>query len=566
MRRIVIADEQPVTRHAVRVLLEKDGFEVVAETDDGLDAQRIARDLRPDLIVVGLRLKRLAGLELVRRLHRHEDAPRTLILASQDSEHLVGLCVDAGASGFVSKRDDLSELLLAIRSVLQHHSFFPARTLDPDLNRSGDQSEAALIASLSPREKTVLYYLASGHTNRAIADDLLLSDRTVSTFKSRVFRKLKIDNMMELAELAWRNHILGSEPVALGSKPPPGVSPDSRDLLRKVLDALPSALSINDAEGRLLFANEYLLALYERKRDEVLGARLSELNVIAAEEAILLEETFAEAFVEARSFAREVVVTYAGEAHTVQFWGAPIHNATGETVAMICGLQNLEEIEHAFLLLREAREQVESLSRARNRLLAQTIESLRNELKAFGSAPDPDGISQALAAIEMKLDNIQTMIEADASTAAGVHVRCEIRKLTTEVVDGLRRTHRDVRLRLDAAQSFEAWCWLDKGGYQNLLNNVLHHAASNAHAGALDVVLHVRSQSRALLDVEVTIRGQRQATGGTQEGPPNKPGLRSWMEKEVRLAHGVGATLTSHGVNGEIDVRIQMTVAKSVHR
>lgn len=127
MYRILLAEEQPAMREAVRARLEKAGYEVIQDVTDGTTALRQTLDLKPDLLVLSLRLKRMGGLEVLRRLSQHGASTKTLVMTAADSEHVVGMCMKAGATGFVSKAEDLSELTLAVQAISRNHTFFPAR-------------------------------------------------------------------------------------------------------------------------------------------------------------------------------------------------------------------------------------------------------------------------------------------------------------------------------------------------------------------------------------------------------------------------------------------------------
>ena len=202
MYRILLAEEQPATREAVRARLEKAGYEVVQEVNDGPTALRRTLDLKPDLLVLSLRLPRLGGLEVLRRMRQHGTKTKSLVMTSADSQHVVGMCMQAGASGFVSKTDDLSEITLAVQAISRNHTFFPGLQTAHGKSDPRMLTEAEQIASLSAREVTVLSYLADGYANRDICQALSLNSRTISTYKTRLFRKLNIASVVELAEVA----------------------------------------------------------------------------------------------------------------------------------------------------------------------------------------------------------------------------------------------------------------------------------------------------------------------------------------------------------------------------
>jgi len=175
--------------------------QVSAECADGPSALRDTLQLRPDLLILGLVLPRLGGLELLRRLHQARSKSRTLVLTAQDTEHFAGLSLQAGSTGFIGKQRSLDELLSAVASVLGGHSYFPSQALD-SLTKGGPQDEKVQLASLSAREMIVLRYLASGSSIKRIASELALSDRTVSTYKTRLLEKLNVGSLADCSN--WR--------------------------------------------------------------------------------------------------------------------------------------------------------------------------------------------------------------------------------------------------------------------------------------------------------------------------------------------------------------------------
>ncbi|MEG0248671.1 MAG: response regulator transcription factor, partial [Pseudomonas sp.] len=112
-------------------------------------------------------------------------------------------CMQAGASGYVCKQQELTELLSAIKAVLSGYSYFPNQALHASRGRGGG-SETDMVNRLSAREMTVLQQLARGRSNKEIADSMFLSNKTVSTYKSRLLLKLNARSLVDLIELAQR--------------------------------------------------------------------------------------------------------------------------------------------------------------------------------------------------------------------------------------------------------------------------------------------------------------------------------------------------------------------------
>ena len=132
-------------------------------------------------------------------------------LKSGDSHEVLdfyaGRAIRAGANGFVSKRKDLGEIYNAVEMILTGYSFFPSETLS-FINHLGSRTGAAVDMPLSNREVTVLRYLANGLSNKEIADQLLLSNKTISAHKSNIFSKLGVQSIVELIDYAKAHELL----------------------------------------------------------------------------------------------------------------------------------------------------------------------------------------------------------------------------------------------------------------------------------------------------------------------------------------------------------------------
>ena len=114
----------------------------------------------------------------------------------------------AGAAGFISKTQDLSELLRAIKVVMDGYMFFPNLTITSVRNSDGTLSDLELIEQLSARELSILQQLARGLSNKKIAEDMTLSSKTISTYKTRLIEKLNIKSVVYLADFAKRNDLI----------------------------------------------------------------------------------------------------------------------------------------------------------------------------------------------------------------------------------------------------------------------------------------------------------------------------------------------------------------------
>lgn len=208
MYSIFIVDDHPVIRFGMRKVLEDAGYLVVGETDNGADAIQMMRETDPDLLLLDIQMPRLDGLELLARLRAMNQQVKTLILTVQPPEHFTRRCISQGACGFVSKKEDPTELLSAIRAILSGYNYFPrdAKTIEA---AEGDYpTEMERFKLVNDRELMVLQLFAQGRTNHEIAESMFLSNKTVSTYKKRLMQKLQIDSSIDLIELAKRHALV----------------------------------------------------------------------------------------------------------------------------------------------------------------------------------------------------------------------------------------------------------------------------------------------------------------------------------------------------------------------
>lgn len=207
---VLIVDDHPMIRFAVRTILEQNGWRVIAEVGSGVEALSEARQHQPDLIVLDIGIPKMDGLMVISRLRAHAEGrpPRVLVLSAQNPDHLAARCLHAGASGFVYKGKELQELVGAAKAVMQGNSYFPSVALRPASDGRNDYDEAALIRQLSDRELVVLQHLARGALNKSIAATLMLSEKTISTYKTRLQEKLNAGSLLELTDLARRNGLV----------------------------------------------------------------------------------------------------------------------------------------------------------------------------------------------------------------------------------------------------------------------------------------------------------------------------------------------------------------------
>jgi two-component system, NarL family, response regulator EvgA len=203
---VLIVDDHPVVRLAVRLVLEQHGYSIVGEADNGVDALQITREVKPDLIILDINIPKLDGLELIPRLRTQEVCPRILVLTTNAT--LANRCMQLGASGFISKDEDLQGIVRALDSIRAGYAHFPQNTFSSVSSYEVGDEDHHLISSLTDREVMVLKQLAQGLSNKQIADQMLLSNKTISTYKVRILFKLKAQSVLDLADFARRNMLI----------------------------------------------------------------------------------------------------------------------------------------------------------------------------------------------------------------------------------------------------------------------------------------------------------------------------------------------------------------------
>ena len=207
MATVVVADDHAVVRMAVRLMLEKAGHEIVGEVSSGADVMGLVRAANPQLVILDIDLPQLDGFEVLKRLCQIDGGAKVIVFSGMSAEQYAVRCSRAGAAAFISKESDLSELLSSIPIVLAGYTLFPKAQSFQEISQ-GPDAEAQVIQSLSAREISVLRLLARGCRVRDIADEFLLSQKTISTYKIRLEQKLGVNNLAELIEIAKRNGVI----------------------------------------------------------------------------------------------------------------------------------------------------------------------------------------------------------------------------------------------------------------------------------------------------------------------------------------------------------------------
>ena len=205
--KILIAEDHALVRRGLMALLAaKPDLQVVGEAVDGNEAVRMARTCSPDVILMDLEMPRKDGISAIKEIRRQTPSSKILVITSYTDEERVIAAIRAGANGYLLKTTIPDDLVRAIHDVMQDR-----RPLDPaitntvirELERPAEP-EATWPDNLTNREIDIIKLIAKGYSNLQIAEDLLISDRTVSTHVGRILKKLKLENRTQIALYALR--------------------------------------------------------------------------------------------------------------------------------------------------------------------------------------------------------------------------------------------------------------------------------------------------------------------------------------------------------------------------
>ena len=205
--RVLVADDQPLVRGGFRMILdERPDLELIGEAADGEEAIRLASELDPDVILMDVRMPNLDGVEATRRLVADGTRARILVLTTFDLDEYVYAAVQAGASGFLLKDVQPTELVDAIRVVAAGNSLFGPAATRRLVERFAHEQQATSserLDELTEREREILRLLAQGNSNAELAERLYLSEATIKTHVSAVLRKLGVRDRVQAVIAAY---------------------------------------------------------------------------------------------------------------------------------------------------------------------------------------------------------------------------------------------------------------------------------------------------------------------------------------------------------------------------
>lgn len=201
--KVMLVDDHAIVRDGLQMLINtQGGMEVVAGISDGRSAVEAAEALWPDVVIMDIAMPEMNGIEAARKMLARMPELKIIILTMYESPEYVRQAFKAGASGFLLKKSAGIEIIKAIREVMRGHRYFGKGVEEAWASDEGAGQDP--YETLSHREKQILQLVVDGKTSREIAEMIFISSKSVETYRSRLMKKLGIDNIAGLVKFALR--------------------------------------------------------------------------------------------------------------------------------------------------------------------------------------------------------------------------------------------------------------------------------------------------------------------------------------------------------------------------
>ena len=213
--KIVLADDHVLVRNGIKAMLEHDpDLAVTGEAGNGSEALELAKAVRPDLLILDIRMPQMTGLEAAAKLKSYSPKTKAVILSMHDSEEYVLQALDAGAYGYLLKDTDKNEFVKALKQIHGGTKYFSGSVSNVLANRllgkksAGKPSAKIDSYNLSKREKEILHMVVDGKQNKQIADQLDKSIRTIETHRFNIMKKLEVNNAIDMVNKAMKENLV----------------------------------------------------------------------------------------------------------------------------------------------------------------------------------------------------------------------------------------------------------------------------------------------------------------------------------------------------------------------
>jgi two-component system, NarL family, invasion response regulator UvrY len=207
--KVIIADDHAIVREGLKqILADTSDIAVTADASSGCDAIRLIRDGNCDVMLLDISMPDRSGIEVLKQVKKEFPKLAVLMLSMHREDQYAIRALKAGAAGYLNKQSAPAELVIAIRQVAAGRKYISAALAQELANHLGEDHEQPLHATLSDREYQTMTMIASGKTVGDIAQDLMLSVKTISMYRSRVLQKMKLRHNAELTHYAIKNHLV----------------------------------------------------------------------------------------------------------------------------------------------------------------------------------------------------------------------------------------------------------------------------------------------------------------------------------------------------------------------
>ncbi|MBS9462275.1 MAG: response regulator transcription factor [Bacteroidota bacterium] len=203
MIKVIIADNHPIVRLGIKQVLETSSdIEVIADVSDTSELFETLEKVSPDVVILEMDIPEINGIAALRKLKQEFPNVKSLMFSGQSEDVYALSTIRAGAFGYLSKTADIDYLVSAVKKVSEGSMFITNELAQRLAFDEGTQKPRRFFRKLSSREVEVLKLLASGKRNKEVAEGLNLNEKTVSTYKARLMKKLNVDNLVDLLQQA----------------------------------------------------------------------------------------------------------------------------------------------------------------------------------------------------------------------------------------------------------------------------------------------------------------------------------------------------------------------------
>ena len=204
---ILICDDHEIFRRGISTVLSDD-VNIIGEAENGLQCLSMVEELKPDILLLDVRMPKMNGIECIKELRKQENEVKVLAITQFDEQRLVKQMIKYGANGYVLKHTTRDELLRAFVKVREGHTYLSPEIDKGNLINYEEKGSDKLFPNLSERELEIIKLVCEEHSNKQIAEKLFLSVKTVELHRTKIFKKIGIKNLAGLVRWAMENDVL----------------------------------------------------------------------------------------------------------------------------------------------------------------------------------------------------------------------------------------------------------------------------------------------------------------------------------------------------------------------